>query len=113
MWLTIAKALIAAVIIVTVSEIANRLPRVGALLLSLPLVSLLAFVFTWTKHEDLTTISRLARETLILVPLGLPFFLPLAFSDRLGLTFWPAFLTGIALASSTISLWFWLGPKTV
>ena len=111
MWWTIAKAVIAAVIIVTVSEIANRLPRLGALLLTLPIASLLAFVFTWLRHEDLPTITRLARETLVLVPLGLPFFIPLAFSERLGLGFWPAFLIGVALASTTIGLWFWLGPK--
>ena len=111
MWWTLAKAAIAAAIIVAVSEIADRFPRIGALLLTLPVVSILAFIFTWTRHEDLTTISRLARETLVLVPLGLPFFLPLAFAGRLGLSFWPAFASGVALASLTIGLWFWLGPE--
>jgi hypothetical protein len=111
MWWTIAKGLIAAAIIIIVSEIANRLPRVGALLLTLPIVSILAFVFTWLRHDDLTTVARLARETLVLVPLGLPFFIPLAFSERLGLGFWTAFLSGIVLASITIGLWFWFGPK--
>lgn len=111
MWWTIAKALIAAAVIVTVSEIANRLPRIGALLLTLPIASILAFIFTWIRHDDLTTVARLARETLVLVPLGLPFFVPLAFSERLGLGFWPAFLAGVALASLTIGLWFRLGPE--
>ena len=111
MWWTISKAVIAAVILVTVSEVANRMPRLGALLLTLPLTSLLAFIFTYTRHDDLTTVSRLARETLVLVPLGLPFFVPLAFSERLGLSFWPAFATGVVLASATIGLWFMLGPK--
>ena len=40
---------------------------------------------------------RLARETLVLVPLGLPFFIPLAFASRLGLGFWPALGAGIVL----------------
>lgn len=110
MWWTVGKAMIAAVIIVTVSEIGDRRPRLGALLLTLPVVSILAFIFAWTNDRDMASISRLAREALIMVPLGLPFFVPLAFAGRLGLDFWPAFVTGVLLASLTIGLWFWLGP---
>ncbi len=109
---TVTKTVIAAVTITAVSEISNRYPRLGALLLTLPTISILAFIFTWTGQRDLTTISRLARETLVLVPLGLPFFLPLAYASRLELSFWPAFITGVLLASVTIGLWFWLGPET-
>lgn len=112
MWWTISKAVLAAAILVTVSEIANRYPRLGALLLTLPVASILAFVFTWTRHGDMETVSRLAQETLVLVPLGLPLFVPLAFSERLGLSFWPALLAGIGLASLTIGSWFWFGPET-
>lgn len=111
MWWTITKTLIAAAIITAVSEIANRYPRLGALLLTLPIVSILAFIFTWTGQRDLETVSRLARETLILVPLGLPFFLPLAFAPRLGLSFWAAFASGVLLAAVTIGLWFQFGPE--
>ncbi len=113
MWWTITKTVIAAVTVVAVSEIANRFPRLGALLLTLPVLSILAFIFTWTGRRDLTTISRLARETLVLVPLGLPFFLPLAFAARLGLNFWSALTCGVLLASLAIGLWFWLGPETL
>ncbi|MCE9548461.1 MAG: hypothetical protein K8T25_23550 [Planctomycetia bacterium] len=113
MWQMLLKAAISGAIIVAVSEIGNRVPRLGALLLTLPLVSILAFILTWTQHRDLTAISRLAHETLILVPLGLPFFIPLGFANRLGLGFWPAFAAGILLAAATIGLWFWLGPKAI
>ena len=77
------------------------------------LSGILAFIFAWTQHRDLLGVSRLARETLILVPLGLPFFVPLAFADRLSLGFWPAFGAGIVFATITIGFWFWMGPKTV
>ncbi|HEX6985806.1 MAG TPA: hypothetical protein VF170_10525 [Planctomycetaceae bacterium] len=110
-WL-ILRAFIAAAVVVAVAEVSKRLPRLGALLLTLPVVSLIAFVAVWAKDHDLPAVSRLARETLVLVPLGLPFFVPLAFADRLELSFWPAFVAGLALASATIGLWFWLGPKT-
>ncbi|MGE4000609.1 MAG: hypothetical protein AB7I48_10350 [Planctomycetaceae bacterium] len=111
MLLNIIRAVIVAGIIVTVAEISGRFPRLGALLLTLPIVSILAFVMTWTNARDLPAITRLARETLVLVPLGLPFFLPLAFADKLGIGFWSAFTAGIVLASLTIALWFSFGPE--
>lgn len=113
MWSILFKAAISGAIIAAVSEIGNRFPRMGALLLTLPLVSILAFILAWNQQRDLPAVSRLARETLILVPLGLPFFIPLGFADRLGLGFWFAFAAGILLASATIGLWFWLGPKSI
>ena len=108
MFWMIVKTLISAVVIVAVAEIAGRMPRVGALLLTLPIVSILAFVMTWNKDHDMNTIASLARETLILVPLGLPFFIPFAISHRTGLSFWPSFAMGVFLASLTIGSWFWV-----
>ncbi len=105
------RAVIAGLVVAGVSQLADRFPRLGALLLTLPIISIVAFIAVWNKEQDLGTVSRLARETLILVPLGLPFFLPLAFSQRLGLGFWSAFATGVGLASVTIGCWFWLGPS--
>ena len=111
-WQLLLRGLIAGVVVIAVSEVSKRQPRLGALLLTLPIVSVVAFVAAWTKDADLAAVSRLARETLVLVPLGLPFFVPLAFADRLGLSFWPAFAAGLVLASATVGLWFWLGPRT-
>lgn len=105
------RAIVAGLVVAVVSQVADRFPRLGALLLTLPVVIIVAFIAVWWKDQQLETISQLARETLILVPLGLPFFLPLAFSERLGLGFWGAFCLGIILASTTIGLWFAFGPK--
>jgi hypothetical protein len=102
MWFNIVRVVVSSVILVTVAEVSQRMPRLGALLLSLPLVSILAFVMAWTRYHDLPTMSRLARETLVLVPLTLPFFVPLAFANHFGLGFWSAFALGIGLAVMTI-----------
>lgn len=112
MWWNIVRALIAGAIVVGVSELSRRYPRVGALLLTLPIISMLAFVMSWQQHRDLPSIAELARETLILVPLGLVFFVPLAFAVRWGLSFWGAMVAGIALALVTIGVWFAFGPRT-
>jgi hypothetical protein len=57
--------------IVAVAELSKRYPRYRALLLSLPIVSILAFILSWFQHQDLPVISRLANEALVVVPLGL------------------------------------------
>ena len=97
------KIFISAAVIVLVSEIAGRSSRLGGLVLSLPIVSILAFVMTWYAQRDMAVITGLARETLILVPLGLPFFVPFALASRTGLTFWPSFFLGLLMSAATIS----------
>jgi hypothetical protein len=110
--LNIVRVAIAAVTIVAVAELSKRYPRYGGLLLSLPLVSILAFAMSWYQHHDMAAISKLAKETLILVPLGLPFFVPFAFANQMGLGFWLSLGLGIGLAAATIGAWFMLGPNS-
>ena len=50
MWELLVRAGVSAAVIVAVSEIANRHQRVGALLLTLPLVSVLAFFMALGKR---------------------------------------------------------------
>lgn len=109
--LYLVKILISAAVIVAVSEIAGRSPRLGGLLLSLPIVSILAFVMTWHSQRDMAVITGLGRETLILVPLGLPFFVPFAMASRTGLSFWPSFFLGILLAVTTIGGYFAIASR--
>jgi hypothetical protein len=106
----IVRVGIVAVTVVIVAELSKRYPRYGALILSLPMVSILAFLLSWFQHHDLPAVSKLASETLVLVPLGLPFFIPLAFATRWGWDFWPCFFAGLLLATLSIGAWFWLGP---
>jgi hypothetical protein len=107
----VIRVLIAAVTVVTVAELSKRYPRWGALLLSLPLISILAFLMSWFQYHDMKAISKMARETLVLVPLGLPFFVPFAFATRWGLDFWTSFAAGLLLASFTIGTWMWFAPS--
>lgn len=113
MWPNIIRGLIIAGIVVTVAELSERHPRVGGLLLALPIVSILAMFTTWDRYHDVAVVSRLAKETLVLVPLGLPLFVPFALADRMGLGFWAAFASGLVLAAACMSAWFWLGSRTL
>jgi hypothetical protein len=111
MWMLILRALIAAALVALIPELARRYPRVGALILTLPYVTIVAILFTWLRQRDAETVAVFCRETLVLVPLGLPFFVPLALMDRLGLHFWTAFAIGLVLASIAIGLWLRFGPS--
>ena len=113
MGMLLARGLIAGLVVIAVSGISKSFPRLGAVVLTLPLVSILAFVATWLETGDVGATARLARETLVLVPLGLPFFIPIAFAPQLGLSFWPAMGLGVALATLTVGAWLWLGPRMV
>lgn len=101
----VLRVAIVAVIVVAVAEISKRSPRLGAVLLSLPIMSILAFQFSWLQHHDLPSLSRMARDTLILVPLSLPFFIPYALAGRLGWGFWGCLAAGMALVTVAIVAW--------
>ena len=82
--------LIVGIVVVVVLEIAPRMPRLGALILTLPMVSILIFIWYGMKKDDVTKVSVLVRETLALVPPGPPFFVPLALAKSWGIGFWTA-----------------------
>jgi hypothetical protein len=84
------KALISGVIIAAVSEIAKRSPGIGALILSLPLISILAFIWLWRDTADQEGIAALAQSTFWFVLPTLPMFLVLPALLRGGVGFWAA-----------------------
>ena len=110
MW-GIVRWILASITLAVVTQIAQKNPRLGAFILTLPILSIIAMILQWQQTQDLTATSKFARETLVLVPLGLPFFVPLAFANRFGLSFWPAIGIGVLLASCTVGAWLWFGPK--
>src|SRR5205085_990551 len=103
----VVNGVIAGFVVVAVSEIARRYPRVAEVILAVPLVVFAVYAIMYLRTPDLAPISKMARQMLILVPLSLPFFVPLAFAARLHLTFWPAFAIGLALVSATVSTYLW------
>ena len=104
----VANGLIAGFIVLAVGEVARRYPRVADVILAVPLVVFAVYAVMYLQTPDLAPISRMARQMLVLVPLSLPFFLPLAFADRLHLAFWPAFAIGLALVTISVSTYLWV-----
>ena len=65
---------------------------------------MLAMLMAWFRDHDIVALSRFARETLVFVVCGLPFFVPLAFAQQLGLGFWAAMVAGTVLAAATTAV---------
>lgn len=88
MWEYIAKVVVSAVVIVVVSEIAKRSSFWAAALASLPLTSLLAFVWLYLDTKDTERVASLARGIFWLVLPSLVLFLLLPSLLRSGWSFW-------------------------
>ena len=104
----ILSGLLAGFAVVAVSEIARRYPRVADVILSVPVIVFAVYAVTYARDGQLAPLSRMARQMLVLIPLSLPFFLPIAFASRLNLAFWPAFSLGLALVTLTVGGYLWL-----
>jgi hypothetical protein len=59
----LTKALLSGAIIAAASEVAKRSPALGAVILSLPLVSVIAFVWLWRDTGDKEAIASLSEST--------------------------------------------------
>lgn len=92
----VVKALLSGLIIAIVSEVSRRAPAFGALIVSLPLVSLLAMMWLWNDTRDTVRIADHAQATFWYVLPSLPMFLVLPFLLRAGYGFWPA-LAGVCV----------------
>ena len=71
------KVLISAVLIVVISEIAKRSSFIGGLIASLPLVSILAFVWLYVDTKSVEKIATLSYSIFWLVLPSLSLFLVL------------------------------------
>jgi hypothetical protein len=107
----IAKALLSGVIIAAASEIGRRSPAYGALILSLPLISILSMLWLWRDTGDSERIAALAQGTFWLVLPTLPLFLVLPALLRHGVGFWAALAASCVLTVGLYLLTVWLLPK--
>jgi hypothetical protein len=82
------KILLSALILVAVSEIAKRSSLLGAALASLPLTSLLAFVWLYLDTGDVQKVASLSSDIFWLVLPSLALFLVLPLLLKMGWSFW-------------------------
>lgn len=86
----ILKALLSGVIVSTVSETAKRSPSFGALIASLPIVSVLGMIWLWQDTKDSEKLAAHSEATFWMVLPSLPMFLVLPALLRAGMHFYLA-----------------------
>jgi hypothetical protein len=101
------KILISAGIIATISEAAKRNSFFAALVASLPLTSLLAFLWLYRESPDLSRIAELSTQIFWLVLPSLVLFIVFPWFIRRGMGFWSSLGLGIL---ATVAAYFILVP---
>ncbi|MFT3752706.1 MAG: DUF3147 family protein [Paludibacter sp.] len=84
----IIKVLLSSVTIVAISEISKRSTTLGSILASVPIVSLLAFIWLYIDTKDTTKIAELSQGVFWLIIPSLIFFILFPVLLKKNVDFW-------------------------
>lgn len=98
------KALLSGAIIAVASEVARRSSLLGAVLVSLPLTSILAIIWLYRDTRDTNEIADLSWSILWVVVPSFVFFVALPVALR-SVGFWPALLFACAATAVAYGVW--------
>lgn len=105
------KAVLSGIIVAVVSEVARRSPGLGALIVSLPMVSILGMIWLWRDTGDGERIAAHSTATFWYVLPSMPMFLVVPWLMRGGMPFFPALGLGCLLTTALYLLMVWLAPR--
>lgn len=97
MWYYITKVFVSAVLIVVISEFAKRSSVIGAIMASVPLISVFAIIWLYLETGDIAKISNLASNIFWLVLPSLALFITLPILLKMGLHFYWSLLLAISV----------------
>ena len=107
----VLKAAISGVLIAVVSQLARRYPGFGALVASLPLISVLGMIWLWRDKPDPANMADHVQATFWYVLPSLPMFLLIPALLRRGAPFWAALAAGCALTVALYLAMTWAAPR--
>ena len=105
------KAAISGVLIALASEVARRNAGLGALIVSLPLVSVLSMIWLWRDTHDPARMADHVGATLWYIVPSIPMFLLIPMLLRAGYGFWLALGLGLALTILLYLLMLWVAAR--
>lgn len=107
----ILKAFLSGIIVAIVSEVSKRYPGMGALVASLPLVSVLGMIWLWRDKPDAANMAAHSAATFWYVLPSLPMFLLIPALLKQGVPFWLALVAGCVLTIALYLAMTWIGPR--
>lgn len=93
----IVRAVLSGIIIALIALVSRRAPAAGALIASLPLLSILGMIWLWRDTGDNRLIADHVEATFYYVIPSLPMFLLMPWMLRSGWSFWPSLGAGIVV----------------
>lgn len=90
------KILISAVLITVISEVSKRYSLMAGILASLPIVSILSFIWLYIDTQNVEKISQLSMSIFWMVLPSLSFFIILTVLLEKGLPFYPSLIFSIS-----------------
>jgi uncharacterized membrane protein (GlpM family) len=105
---TLFKILFTAIIVVVISEIAKKSTLIAGIVASIPLTSLLAFVWLHFDTQDIESIRDLSRNILLMIPPSLTFFISLYFIVGWNVSFYLSLFISIILTAIVYWLYFYI-----
>lgn len=93
----LTKIAITTLLVVLISEIAKRSSLIGAILASVPLVSVLAMIWLYIDTKDIDKISSLSYSIVWLVLPSLALFIALPLFLKQGINFYLSMTMSVAL----------------
>ncbi len=104
-----AKVIGSALVIGIATEVAKRHPFWGAVIIALPLTSILAMSWLYADTHDSLLVTKFARDIFMVLPVSLLFFLPFLIERRTGLDFLANMAAGLVL----LALGVWLLRRVI
>jgi hypothetical protein len=91
----LTKYALTAAVVVIASEIAKRSDKMGALIGSLPIVTIMVMIWLYVENQGVEKIANHAYYTFWYVIPTLPMFLAVPFMLYRGINFWIAIAVGV------------------
>ena len=99
----VIKVAITAVLVVAIAEISKRSSLAGAILASIPLISVIALTWLYLETKDVSRVSALSMSIFWLVLPSLVLFISLPLLLKIGWSYFPSLLSSITMTA--LSYW--------
>ena len=104
----IIKIIFTALVIVIISEIAKRSTLIAGIVASIPITSLLAFMWLYFDTQDPHSIRDLSRNILLMIPPSMTFFIVLYSLIVWNISFYSSLSIAILLTAFVYWLYFFI-----
>jgi len=101
------KAAVSGLVVAIASEVSRRSSVLAAVLISLPLTSILSAIWLYRDTHDAAEVASLSWSILWVIFPSLVFFVALPVALRNGIGFWTALTLACAATALAYAVWIW------